>query len=148
MACKDSSIPDHTQSIYDHLSGKEVLQKYREKDVIDKTPLDCTKVVSIFVINKDNNFDKVYNQILSGCEALYKKINKTFWKKDKIDLKNSLSDISHQLKTPLTSIFILLDNILDDPDMPKELQYEFLKDIKREYFNLKRKKIKNLWMMN
>ena len=29
--------------------------------------------------------------------------------KDKINLKNSLQDISHQLKTPLTSIYILLD---------------------------------------
>ena len=31
-------------------------------------------------------------------------------KKDKINLKDSISDISHQLKTPLTSISILLDD--------------------------------------
>ena len=37
--------------------------------------------------------------------------------KDKINLKNSLSDISHQLKTPLTSITIMLDNILENPNM-------------------------------
>lgn len=40
--------------------------------------------------------------------------------KDKVNLKDSLSDISHQLKTPLTSISILLDNILDNPDMDNE----------------------------
>ncbi len=36
---------------------------------------------------------------------------------DKISLKDSLSDISHQLKTPLTSIIIMLDNIIDNPNM-------------------------------
>lgn len=44
-------------------------------------------------------------------------------------LKDSLSDISHQLKTPLTSIMLMLDNVLDG-DMPEDLRNEFLGDIK------------------
>lgn len=52
--------------------------------------------------------------------------------KEKLDLKDSLSDISHQLKTPLTSILIALDNIIDDPDMDKEVREDFIRDIKRE----------------
>ena len=38
--------------------------------------------------------------------------------REKEILKNSLADISHQLKTPLTSILITTENILDDDDMP------------------------------
>ena len=56
--------------------------------------------------------------------------------KDKTCLKDSLSDISHQLKTPLTSIIIMLDNILDNPNMDDATKNEFIKDIKREIVNI------------
>ena len=56
--------------------------------------------------------------------------------KDKINLKNSLQDISHQLKTPLTSINILLDNIIDNPEMVMETRQDFIKQIKREINNI------------
>lgn len=56
--------------------------------------------------------------------------------KDKINIKNSLQDISHQIKTPLTSINIMLDNIIDDPDMNIEIRHNFLKQIKREITNI------------
>ncbi len=56
--------------------------------------------------------------------------------KDKTSLKDSLSDISHQLKTPLTSITIMLDNILDNPQMDVQKRSEFIKDIKREIINI------------
>ena len=58
-------------------------------------------------------------------------------RKDKINLKNSLSDISHQLKTPLTPIMIMLDNIMDNKDMDENLREEFIKNIKREIINVK-----------
>ena len=51
---------------------------------------------------------------------------------DKVNLKKSLEDISHQLKTPLTSILIMLDNLIDDTDMDKETREDFLRDIKLE----------------
>lgn len=50
-------------------------------------------------------------------------------RQDKLALKDSLSDISHQLKTPLTSMLIMLDNILEG-DVPPELRDEFLNDIR------------------
>ena len=56
--------------------------------------------------------------------------------KDKLELKGSLSDISHQLKTPLTSILIILDNLLDNPDMDKSIREDFIRDIKREIINI------------
>lgn len=57
-------------------------------------------------------------------------------KKDKFKLKNSLSDISHQLKTPLTSINIMLDNILDNPEMDDATKEKFIQNIKREITNI------------
>lgn len=56
--------------------------------------------------------------------------------RDKQMLKESLSDISHQLKTPLTSITIILDNLVDDPDMPSEVRADFIREIKREITNI------------
>lgn len=47
-------------------------------------------------------------------------------------LKDALSDISHQLKTPLTSILIMLDDLIDQPDMDSQTQQKFIRKIKRE----------------
>lgn len=55
---------------------------------------------------------------------------------DKLNLKKSLEDISHQLKTPLTSILVMLDNIIDDPEMDAEVREEFIRSIKRETVNI------------
>ena len=57
--------------------------------------------------------------------------------KDKTTLKDSLSDISHQIKTPITSILIMLDNILSDENVPEDIKKDFIKDIKREIVNIK-----------
>ncbi|MBQ8924302.1 MAG: HAMP domain-containing histidine kinase [Lachnospiraceae bacterium] len=55
---------------------------------------------------------------------------------DKKNLKKSLEDISHQLKTPLTSILVILDNLIDDPDMDEAVRQDFIRDIKRETINI------------
>ncbi len=45
--------------------------------------------------------------------------------KDKLELANALSDISHQLKTPLTSLGIMTD-LLDNDALPPEKRQEFI----------------------
>lgn len=55
---------------------------------------------------------------------------------DKMLLKDSLSDISHQLRTPLTAISVMLDNLIENPDMEFETRQEFIKDIRRETINI------------
>lgn len=44
-------------------------------------------------------------------------------------LADSVSDISHQLKTPLASVMILLDNLTDSPDMEEKTRRKFMGEI-------------------
>ena len=52
--------------------------------------------------------------------------------KDKEAIQTAVSDISHQLKTPLTSISIMLDNITENPDMDIETKNKFIYEIRRQ----------------
>ncbi|MEK4879725.1 MULTISPECIES: sensor histidine kinase [Paenibacillus] len=47
---------------------------------------------------------------------------------DKIKLTNAISDISHQLKTPLTSMTVMAD-LLSDPELDVEKRIEFTRKI-------------------
>ena len=49
-------------------------------------------------------------------------------KKDKTYLADSISDISHQLKTPLTSMMVMADLLMQD-DLSTEKREEFLRNI-------------------
>ena len=53
-------------------------------------------------------------------------------KKDKENLKMSVEDISHQLKTPLTSITIMLDNLKDNPNMDQNTKQKFIFEISKQ----------------
>ncbi len=57
-------------------------------------------------------------------------------KKEKMLLKDSISDISHQLKTPLTSILIMLDNIIDNPSMEEDVKRDFILDMQKQVENI------------
>lgn len=74
--------------------------------------------------------EEIYKTTIMLKESAYNSLN------DKLNLKESLQDISHQLKTPLTSISILLDNLIDDPSMDVEIRDKFIKEIKREIKNI------------
>lgn len=43
-----------------------------------------------------------------------------------------VSNVSHELKTPITSIKVLADSLINQPDVPVELYREFLTDINAE----------------
>lgn len=47
-------------------------------------------------------------------------------------LSASVSDISHQLKTPLTSIQILIDNLNESENMDNDTRKDFLKEISKQ----------------
>lgn len=48
------------------------------------------------------------------------------------NLETALADISHQLRTPLTSLQVMVDNIYDNPDMPASTRQDFLRSISRQ----------------
>lgn len=48
--------------------------------------------------------------------------------KEKVQLSDFLADISHQLKTPLTSMTLMCE-LLSDPDLPDEKRQEFIECI-------------------
>lgn len=53
-------------------------------------------------------------------------------REDKEKLKESLSDISHQLKTPITSLLINLENLEEYPDLPEEKRMLIVGNAKRD----------------
>jgi len=56
---------------------------------------------------------------------------KSLLQKDKIQLTNAISDISHQLKTPLTSMMMMSD-LLSDPELPSEKRAEFTRNLRNQ----------------
>ena len=91
-----------------------------------------------YYLNIDNNTEdelsilknEIYKTTIMLKEEAYNS------NKDKDNIKKSIEDISHQLKTPLTSISIMLDNIIDDPDMEANVRNDFINDINREINNI------------
>lgn len=51
--------------------------------------------------------------------------------KDKKFLGDAIADISHQLKTPLTSMFVMID-LLEDEKLPKEKRIQFTNNIRNQ----------------
>lgn len=58
-------------------------------------------------------------------------------KEGKLALTKAVENISHQLKTPLTSVVVLADNILEDDKMDPKVQKKFLQEISRQLIGMK-----------
>ena len=80
--------------------------------------------------NDNGELSKLRNEIYKTTVLL--KETAEISEKEKENLSTAIADISHQLKTPLTSIRIMLDNIKDDPDMEKEVREDFLREISKQ----------------
>ena len=63
------------------------------------------------------NFNNMSSRLELSLESL---------KKDKLFLKNIISDISHQLKTPLSSLSAINDILLEDKNVSPEISKDFL----------------------
>ena len=77
--------------------------------------------------NSETADSRLQNEIYKTTVTLREAAQQSAESREK--LKTALSDISHQLKTPLTSVIITTENLLDNPELPLELRQEFLRDI-------------------
>ena len=84
-------------------------------------------------LNSEGLISILKNEIYTTTIMLKEQAEKE--QKDKSNLKDSLTNISHQLKTPLTSISLLVDNLCDS-DIDSATSKEFLNDIKYQIENI------------
>ncbi len=77
--------------------------------------------------NEEGEQSRLQNEIYKTTVALREQSRLA--KSAKEELKTAISDISHQLKTPLTSIGIMLDSLLEE-DLPPDLQKDYLWEIR------------------
>ncbi|MEG0578236.1 MAG: HAMP domain-containing sensor histidine kinase, partial [Bacilli bacterium] len=100
-------IEDMTNYVYNSSEGKHYnMKKYNQEGQLGFLKTELVKMTSILKENVD------------------------LLKKEKVFLNNSISDISHQLKTPMTSLIILNDIMYDD--IPQDIKIDFLDKIKSQ----------------
>lgn len=80
--------------------------------------------------NSEDELSKLRNELYKTTVLLKESAKNS--EQEKINLSNSLADISHQLKTPLTSIRILLDNIYENPNMDEKTKSDFIGEISKQ----------------
>lgn len=71
-----------------------------------------------------------YTETADICEKINTLMSKTKVMND--SRQEFVSNVSHELKTPLTSMKVLADSINSMPDAPKELYQEFMTDVTNE----------------
>ncbi len=76
--------------------------------------------VSVYSYTETKHISDAFNQLLSKMKVVDD------------SRKEFVSNVSHELKTPLTSMKVLSDSLLADPDAPAELYREFMQDIGSE----------------
>ncbi len=80
--------------------------------------------------NSEDELSKLRNELYKTTILLREAAENS--KKESENLSKALEDISHQLKTPITSIRIMIDNIFENPDMNEEIREDFLKTISKQ----------------
>lgn len=84
--------------------------------------------------NSEDELSNLKNELYKITVMLKEEAEKS--KQDKESLKVSVQDISHQLKTPITSISIMLDNLKDNPKMDEKTRQRFIFEIDKQIGNI------------
>ncbi|MFC4368453.1 sensor histidine kinase [Citroniella saccharovorans] len=112
--------------LYQKSLEKKLISIYTEAEkVINgnyRVQLDESGDGLIDILN--HQFNKMVRIIRSNSSDLVR---------EKIFLKNTMQDISHQLKTPLSSLIMFNDIMLDDENMPWELRSDFLEKSQEQF---------------
>ena len=108
--------------------GLDELTGYMEHIVMGHYDLELSD-------NSEDELSNLKNQLYKITVYLREQADRE--KNSRKVLAESVSDISHQLKTPLTSATILLDNLNDHPDMDPATRKKFLAEITRQISSMK-----------
>ncbi len=112
-------------NIYYHSRNKKIQEIIKYIEAINNKNYDL-KIAENTEEDLSNFRNELYKIAVMLKEQASQSIN------DKKALQTSLEDISHQLKTPLTSISIMLDNIRENPNMDEHTRQEFIYEISRQ----------------
>ena len=124
--------------INDNYNLKNSFKEYSEKIYFRKIYKDIKDMTDYVYNSSEGHFYNMKNRNQEGQIGLLKtelikmtnilKEKVELLNKEKIFLNEAISDISHQLKTPMTSLIILNDLMYGD--ISKETKHEFLNKIK------------------
>ena len=91
-------------------------------------------IASIRRVGEGNLDEDVNEEAYRETKQISETINKTLEKLKAVDQSRQefVSNVSHELKTPITSIRVLADSLMGMEDTPKELYQEFMDDISDE----------------
>ena len=84
--------------------------------------------------NSEDELSHLKNQLYKITLFLKEESDRA--KEKKAALAESVADISHQLKTPLTSASILLDNLNENEQMPLQTRRRFLREVSRQIYSM------------
>ena len=124
------------------LSALLILFVYQKKRKQDKEILKLTNylkkinegIYDLEILdNVEGDLSILKNEIYKTTICLKESVESL--KKERLVIKDNLANISHQLKTPLTSIMIMLDTLLEE-DVPLNKQKEFLRDSRDQIENI------------
>lgn len=110
-----------------HRARIRQMEEYVHKLLQGKYALDITE-------NEEDALSDLKNELYKITVML--KENADVQKRQKGALADSLADISHQLKTPLTSVMVLLDNLSESSHMEERTRRRFLAEITRQLENI------------
>ena len=79
--------------------------------------------------NEEGELSILKSEIYKVTVTLYEQAE--FLKKDKLFLADSISDISHQLKTPITSMSVMTE-LICDKNLPQDKRQEFSQNIRSQ----------------
>ncbi len=115
-----------------------IYQKKRKKDIAELTnylsAINSGKYNMEIEKNTEDENSVLKNEIYKTTIMLREYSEKNL--NDKVYLKRLISDISHQIKTPITSTMVIVDNIIEDNYMTDKMRKEFLRDIRQSLDNM------------
>ena len=112
-------------NIYYHSRNQKIQEIIKYIEAINNKNYDL-----IIAENIEEDLSNFRNELYKIAVMLKEQASQSI--NDKKALQTSLEDISHQLKTPLTSISIMLDNIRENPNMDEHTRQEFIYEISRQ----------------